>query len=204
MNYYELFEVSPTASQEVIDAAYRALAKKYHPDTNKQTDAVSKMKMLNTAYEILSDSTKRNEYNREIETNATAVVQSASFFSRDYENYVSQDTTELLGSIQKMKQKHDDLMSSITQMIPNAYNPLVKMQIYQAIEKIKKNARKYRNAVKKLKLYFEELPANLMEQVNGMIKEQIGNLDFFSMANNMIPDIDLAVCDTVKQYIDNM
>ena len=53
MNYYEILEVSPTASQEIIKIAYKNLAKKYHPDTSNQENAVEIMKSINEAYEVL-------------------------------------------------------------------------------------------------------------------------------------------------------
>ena len=64
MNYYEILEVSTNASKEVIKNAYRALIKKYHPDSytgNKQY-AENKLKEINEAYEVLSDDNKRLLY----------------------------------------------------------------------------------------------------------------------------------------------
>ena len=62
---YEVLEVSEKASDEVIEKAYKVLAKKYHPDLqtpeNKKT-AENKMKQLNDAYETLSNKSKRAEY----------------------------------------------------------------------------------------------------------------------------------------------
>lgn len=61
---YDVFEVSETASNEVIRAAYIALSKKYHPDVCKGNPkrAAEIMKMLNASYEILSDPEKRKQY----------------------------------------------------------------------------------------------------------------------------------------------
>ncbi|MCL2813115.1 MAG: DnaJ domain-containing protein [Oscillospiraceae bacterium] len=66
MNYYELLEISPSASVEVIRNAYKTLAKKYHPDTYKGDTAFAeeKMKLLNEAISVLEDEGKRNEYNK--------------------------------------------------------------------------------------------------------------------------------------------
>lgn len=63
-DYYEILQVSPNASPEVISAAYRRLARVYHPDTSNQPNSVEQMKKINHAYEILSDSVKRREYDR--------------------------------------------------------------------------------------------------------------------------------------------
>jgi hypothetical protein len=59
---YEILQVSPNAEREVIDAAYRRLARKYHPDVNSRPDAHARMQEINWAYEILSDPIKRNRY----------------------------------------------------------------------------------------------------------------------------------------------
>lgn len=68
-NYYEELEVSNKASKEVIEKAYKVLAKKYHPDTNtdeNKAQAEEKFKKLNEAYEVLSDAQKRNQYDLEL------------------------------------------------------------------------------------------------------------------------------------------
>jgi len=66
MNYYELLEISSSASIEVIRNAYKTLAKKYHPDTYKGdiSFAEEKMKLLNEAVSVLENEDKRKEYNR--------------------------------------------------------------------------------------------------------------------------------------------
>jgi len=59
---YQTLEVGDRASAEEIKKAYRKLARKYHPDVNKDPEAVEKFKEINAAYEILSDAKKKNEY----------------------------------------------------------------------------------------------------------------------------------------------
>lgn len=69
-NYFEILEVDIHASKEVIDKAFKVLAKKYHPDTqddSKKAWAEEQFKLLNEAYEVLSDKTKREEYTKELE-----------------------------------------------------------------------------------------------------------------------------------------
>ncbi|MBI5054814.1 MAG: DnaJ domain-containing protein, partial [Chloroflexi bacterium] len=48
-DYYEILQVSPNAELEVIEAAYKRLARKYHPDYNESPDAVQRMQELNEA-----------------------------------------------------------------------------------------------------------------------------------------------------------
>ena len=69
-NYYEILEVDKNASQEVIEKAYKALAKKYHPDLQtgeKQLQYAEKMKIINEAYDVLSDSMKRQQFNEQLQ-----------------------------------------------------------------------------------------------------------------------------------------
>ncbi len=63
-DYYKTLGVEKNASDDEIKKAYRLLAKKYHPDINKTSEATEKFKEINEAYEVLSDSTKRGNYDQ--------------------------------------------------------------------------------------------------------------------------------------------
>ena len=61
---YETLGVGTDATQDEIKKAYRKLARKYHPDINKEPEAEEKFKEINAAYEILSDEKKRAQYDQ--------------------------------------------------------------------------------------------------------------------------------------------
>ncbi|MBV5278298.1 MAG: J domain-containing protein [Campylobacteraceae bacterium] len=61
---YDTLDVSQDASAEEIKKAYRRLARKFHPDINKDAGAEEKFKEINAAYEILSDEQKRRQYDQ--------------------------------------------------------------------------------------------------------------------------------------------
>jgi len=74
-DYYAILGILPSSEDIVIRAAYKALAQKYHPDRNVRlkNDTNQKMAEINEAYNVLSDPSKRNEYNklRGVDTSST-------------------------------------------------------------------------------------------------------------------------------------
>lgn len=63
-DYYKIMGVDKTATQDDIKRAYRKLARKYHPDVSKESDAEARFKEVGEAYEVLKDPEKRVAYDQ--------------------------------------------------------------------------------------------------------------------------------------------
>ncbi|MGI9862891.1 J domain-containing protein [Moorella naiadis] len=93
INYYEVLQVSPNASQEIIEAAYKRLAKMYHPDVGGNEQ---KMKLLNEAYEVLSNPINRKAYDEKYyeELGSNKFSSSQSFtYENPHESHNQSDST---------------------------------------------------------------------------------------------------------------
>ena len=98
-NYYEILEVDKNASEEIIEKAYKTLAKRYHPDlqngeTKKEYE--EKMKLINEAYDILSNDFKRKQYDEGLENETISmeeykrVLQENNMLRQQLNNVVTQ------------------------------------------------------------------------------------------------------------------
>lgn len=63
-DYYQILQIARNAEPEVIAAAFKALAMKYHPDRNSSPDAHQKMQLLNEAYAVLGNRNRRSEFDK--------------------------------------------------------------------------------------------------------------------------------------------
>jgi DnaJ-class molecular chaperone len=82
-NYYDVLGVSQNADDFVIKAAYKAIAQRYHPDkfannAKDAADAEAKMRQLNEAYQVLSDTAKRRDYDHWLSQNQQRNSQQSS------------------------------------------------------------------------------------------------------------------------------
>ena len=71
-DYYEILQVGTTVEPNVLKATFDKLARKYHPDINKEPEALNQMKDLNEAFEILNNPLKRAAYDAECQRKENA------------------------------------------------------------------------------------------------------------------------------------
>ena len=104
--YYEILEVSMNASLEEIKQAYRKQAKKYHPDRNPNNkEAEEMMKLVNDAYEVLSDINKRKKYDDELNYKSSnssnrenkKVYKDEHWFNSYWYNHTTKDNRKTYG-----------------------------------------------------------------------------------------------------------
>lgn len=107
MNYYEILEVSSTASEKQIKDSYRKLVKKFHPDVYKgEGDSADKIKQINEAYSILSDPTKKLGYDDSLRGRDMGGFGFDDFIKRQR----SRNTSRSDNSNQRQRKQWDDFI----------------------------------------------------------------------------------------------
>lgn len=102
MNYYKILEVDRDASSEVIEKAYKTLAKKYHPDlqeSNMKQKAEERLKLINEAYEILSNPDSRAKYDETLKQDE---------ISEEDFNRLSEENRNLYNELHNLKQNNNN------------------------------------------------------------------------------------------------
>ena len=108
-NYYEILEVDKNASEEVIEKAYKTLAKKYHPDLQNNSNCQDKIRQINEAYEILSNDFKKREYEKKIKRQSVSIeeynriIQENNRLKKDLKRVVNQrEMSQNQGRLEEM------------------------------------------------------------------------------------------------------
>ncbi len=119
MDYYEILEVSKHASQEIIEKAYKTLAKKYHPDTyngKAKEKAEDKIKQINEAYSVLKDEFKRKEYDekQKLEENEKSNVESLN-------ELASKEILEKFNQYDNALRKYTEYIDKMNSMLVSVY-----------------------------------------------------------------------------------
>lgn len=123
INFYELLGVSENSSKDEIKSAYRAMAKKYHPDINKSEEATKIIRSLNEAKEILLDDEKRKEY--DIRLNS---INNSKQFSKEKEetyNYKANEYKETYSDVYVSRLEY--LFNYLKNGIDKVYIKIIKL-----------------------------------------------------------------------------
>lgn len=145
-NYYEILEVHKKASQEVIEKAYKVLAKKYHPDLYTGTAknaAEGKIKDIYEAYKVLSDQFLREQYDRELEKELQAKRKS-------YINFNSNENSENKRTNSKKLKEDNQFKEDEEEIIEKNYKTGTISGLFDVVKAIFKNKPNVKN-IKDLK-----------------------------------------------------
>ena len=143
-NYYEILEVDKNASEEVIEKAYKTLAKKYHPDLQNNSDCQDKMRQINESYEILSNDFKRREYDEKIKRQSVSIeeynriIQENNRLKKDLKRVVNQrEMSQNQGRLEEMSimQRYYEQIKKATKQPQMRYE---RKKTKISLEKIKK------------------------------------------------------------------
>ena len=153
-NFYDILEVSRFASSEVIEKAYKTLAKKYHPDLQPEElkkDAENNMKKLNEAYEVLSNENKRKDYDlklQEEENKKEQARQRASDYNKNSDTQ-NHNYTNNVNNSSNIYNNHNNY--NVSQASNNTTNSINKEEIYNKVAQEYKNeyAKKMNDAINK-------------------------------------------------------
>lgn len=121
-NYYDILEISKNASSEIVEKAYKTLVKKYHPDLqeeNLKQEYENKLKLINEAYEVLSDEQKRNQYNLELQEKENLNNQNTH---QNPEKYIYHDIGEKVKQARQQAEEQRKYEQEYNTKINNAIN----------------------------------------------------------------------------------
>ena len=121
--YYEVLQVSKTASETEIKKAYRKLAMKFHPDRNPDNpEAEEKFKEINEAYDVLSDAQKRSAYDQFGHAGVDASSGGAGGFGGGFGNFSDIFSEFFGGGFQRGPQPGNDLQYELSITLEEAVN----------------------------------------------------------------------------------
>ena len=107
-NYYDILQINQNASPEIIEKAYKTLAKKYHPDLQEESnkkEAEEILKEINEAYEILSNPEKKALYDQNLKDETISNINLNSFNSTTNENPETDINQKKFNEIRKEQQE---------------------------------------------------------------------------------------------------
>ena len=186
-NYYEILEVSKNASKEIIEKAYKVLAKKYHPDVQKEenrAEAEQKMKLLNEAYEILSDDTRKKQYDLQLEEELKLEMQEE--LNRINSNRVEKQPNN--------NYKYEETKKS------NNYSDYYENEQPLTNKEIKKIKKEEKRAQKEYLENNEKIYRNYLRSLGYKVKETYENNQVIKVIINIISKIVIALMQGIVSF----
>ncbi|MGG9961105.1 DnaJ domain-containing protein [Ferruginibacter sp. SUN106] len=126
IDYYKILSVDKNHTSDQIKKAYRKLALRYHPDTNRDTDSTNKFLEIQEAYEILSDLTKKIKYDYLYERHYQKNVKTEFEIFREkqiYKEYYNNWQKEARNNaITKSKEKFSNFKYDLIQTVGQGFN----------------------------------------------------------------------------------
>ena len=132
-NYYEILEVNQNASPEIIEKAYKTLVKKYHPDLQQDENKnkyEEKIKKINEAYDILSDSEKRKKYDLNLKNTEISSEEFKNLINEN--NNLKNELNYLKNDLNNQKNKNTENINNFTD---RNYNKKIQESINTAYNK---------------------------------------------------------------------
>ena len=136
-NYYEILEVDRKASKEIIEKAYKTLAKKYHPDVQEQNQKVKaeeKMKLINEAYSVLSNEEQRYEYDQQLEENTISAEKYQELVNENIElkRKIQNNTTNKIQNQNQPNINYSQVYNNSKTYNQQEYNTKINQAVNQA------------------------------------------------------------------------
>jgi curved DNA-binding protein CbpA len=153
-DYYEILGIDCDASADSIKKAYRSLAKAFHPDTSTHPNARERFEKINEAYEVLSDSAKREEYDSTCNSAASEMPEITSedkdefSIMADYEFYSDENEDFLINGQKKTFENARHIIVKDTEYIIDGDEMIdiggIERFTYQGLEKYLIDGTEYR------------------------------------------------------------
>lgn len=136
-NYYEILQVDKNASPEIIKVAYKLLVKKNHPDLKEgaeKKEAEERIKEINEAYEVLSDTFKKTEYDATLVNDTISQEQYNSVIN---ENIILKKELNYFHNLHRTyyEQRPYSNMYDNNRVNNNIYNPNIKKNVVNHTKK---------------------------------------------------------------------
>ena len=179
-NYYNILEVNKNASPEIIEKAYKTLVKKYHPDlqdNNLKAEYEEKIKLINEAFEVLSNSEKRKNYDLNLKQ--------TEFSVEDYNNLINENLN--YNNINKNNLNNNkNINNNYSENIRQKYNEAINKAYYDAYIQDLKN-RGYKIKYKKtFKEYLKSLISVFITIIIFILIFQIPLIKNYFLNNELI------------------